>query len=348
MALTTSFNCIISPFDKFWDLSQKSNQECWLIASKAASDHVCFDVSVATAKQFLELLKVKSEYFWWGLLMSVPTTGDGSFDGTKDKLVNGEETMKVAITERVNLLTQWTKVPTVKCQQFPQWYNDVDSVLLTDAFKEGPTKRKVVALDCNEDNNKGLVRRHKIQLRIINQLILHALKNHLTTSTYKSFLAHKHNFSFIDEVSGNENHSELVVMQKMLDVCKPKTIVEVCHLEKELDSIVLWPTHNNNVRLLTTHMMTLLHEFHTKTRKHSYTDQRFITNLFRALETSPTEKILPFVDLLKSSWIMEDISLPSDIIQKLDKMHCNMVADESGKNTNKKGHQDHGAHSYGQ
>ncbi len=96
-------------------------------------------------------------------------------------------------------------------------------------------------------------------------------------------------------------------MQKMLDVCKPETIVEVRHLERELDSIVLWPTHDNNVCLLTTCMTTLLQEIHAKTGKHSYTDQRFITNLFRALETSPTAKFLSFVDQLKSSWIMEDV-----------------------------------------
>ena len=65
MAPTQSFNCIISPFDKFWDLSQKADQERWLVASKAASVHVRFDVSVATAEQFLELLKDKSEYFRW-------------------------------------------------------------------------------------------------------------------------------------------------------------------------------------------------------------------------------------------------------------------------------------------
>jgi hypothetical protein len=33
---------------------------------------------------------------------------------------------------------------------------------------------------------------------------------------------------------------------------------------------------------------------------------------------------------------MEEISLPSDIIQKLDKMHRNMVADGSWLNTNEK------------
>ena len=122
----------------------------------------------------------------------------------------------------------------------------------------------------------------------------------------------------------------------MLVVCKPKTIVEVRHLKKELDLIVLWPTHENNVRLLMTRMMTLLQEIHAKTGKHLYTNQRFITNLFCMLETSPTKIFLSFVDQLKSSWIMEDISLPSGIIQKLDKMHHNMVADGSWLNINEK------------
>jgi len=122
----------------------------------------------------------------------------------------------------------------------------------------------------------------------------------------------------------------------MLDVCKPETIVEVRHLEKELDTIVTWPTHENNVRLLTTRMMTLLQEIHAKTGSHSYTDQRFITNLFRALEASPTKKFVSFVDQHKNSWIMEDISLPSEIIAKLDKMHRNMVVDGSWTTTNEK------------
>ena len=307
-----------------------------MLAAKAPKDHVRFDVSVATADRFMELIKDKSEFYRWGLLLSVPVEGDGSFNQDKDRLANGEEAMKVSITKKVNLLTQWTKVSTARCQQFAQWYYGADAILLTDVFEADPAQRTVAQLNVNEDNNKGLVRRYKIQLRILDQLILHVLRNHLTTSTYKSFLAHKHDFSFIDEVTGNEILSGLVLMRKMLDVCKPETIVEVRHLETDLDTIVLWPTHENNVRSLTTRMMTLLQEIHAKTGKHSYTDQRFITNLFRALESSPTEKFLSFVDQLKSQWIMEDISLPSDIILKLDKMHRNMVADGSWVNTNEK------------
>jgi hypothetical protein len=117
------YNDITSPFGKPWDLSQKANQERLLIASEAASDHVRFDVSVATAKQFLELLMDKSEYYCWGPLMALPVEGDGLFDQNKAKLADWEETMKVKFTTKVHLLTQWKKVSTAKCQQFAQWFN---------------------------------------------------------------------------------------------------------------------------------------------------------------------------------------------------------------------------------
>ena len=333
---TREFNDITCPFDQFWDFSQKSHQDRWLVATRAEANHTPFDISVATADVFMELLKDKSDYYRWGALISIPLGGDGSFDETTTTHSNGAVAMKVDLRDRVDLLLQWTKVSTLRCQQFAQWFNGADDMLLDAPFEKDSSKRRVVALDCNDATNKGIVRRYKVQLRIIDQLVFHVLKNHLTASSFKSFLAHQHEFNFIDEKTGNQVKSGLVLMRKMLDVCKPETIVEVRHLEKELDSILLWPTHENNVRLLTTRMMTVLQEIHAKTGQHSYTDQRFITNLFRALESSPTEKFLHFVDQIKSQWIMEDISDPAQIILKLDKMHRNMVADGSWLNTNEK------------
>ena len=57
---------------------------------------------------------------------------------------------------------------------------------------------------------------------------------------------------------------------------------------------------------------------------------------FSCARDFPHQENLSFVDQLKSSWIMEDISLHSKIIQKLDNMHHNMVADGSWNNTNEK------------
>jgi hypothetical protein len=122
----------------------------------------------------------------------------------------------------------------------------------------------------------------------------------------------------------------------MMNVCKPETIVEVCHLKSKLNTVTLWPDHKNIVCLSTTRMMTVLQEIHAKTGASSYTDQRFIINLFHAISTSPTDKFLNFVDQIKSNWIMEEISDPAEIILKLDKMHWNMVADGTWLITNKK------------
>ncbi len=117
---TPAYNDITSPFDKPWDLSQKADQERWLVAFQSASDHVCFDISVATTETFLELLKDKSDYYCWGPLITVPISGDGAFDGTTAKLANGKDVMKINFGDKHHLLMQWTKVPTAKCQQFAQ------------------------------------------------------------------------------------------------------------------------------------------------------------------------------------------------------------------------------------
>ncbi len=152
------YNNITSPFDKPWDFSQKADQERWQVASNAASNHICFDISVMTAEMLLELLKDKSKYCCWGSLMSVPINGTSAYDDKSDKLANSDEAMKVAFGTRAHLLTQWTKVTTVKCQQFAQWFNSNDLVKFDAPFQTDVTQRKVVALDCNTKNNYGLVR----------------------------------------------------------------------------------------------------------------------------------------------------------------------------------------------
>jgi hypothetical protein len=167
-------------------------------------------------------------------------------------------------------------------------------------------------------------------------VVLHVLKNHITTTSYKSFLAHKHYFLFKDEKTGNVTYSGLILLRKMLEVSKPETIIEVRHLKKQLDEITLWPEHDNNVRQLTSKMITILQEIHAKSGTLSYTNRRFITNLFRALSSSPTKKILFFVDQLKTQWIMEELTTSSEITLKCDKMRKNMVVDGSWVTTNKK------------
>ena len=75
--------------------SLKADQARWIAATKANKDHKRFDISVATAHAFIELVQDKSEFYRWSPLMCVPVKGDGFFDGTTNTLANGEQVMRI-------------------------------------------------------------------------------------------------------------------------------------------------------------------------------------------------------------------------------------------------------------
>ncbi len=185
----------------------------------------------------------------------------------------------------------------------------------------------MVAIDPNAANNLGLVRHYKIQLCILDKLVLLTIRNNITQDSFKTFLAHKHEFAFRDKKSASVLLNGLILLCKIIEISKPKTIVEVRHLEVELDSIKLWPDMENNVRNLTSKMLQVLQETHAESGVLSYTEHRFITNVFCASLTSPTKKFVTFVDTLKNRWIMEEVTDQATILTSLDKMYKNMVAD---------------------
>ncbi len=92
----------------------------------------------------------------------------------------------------------------------------------------------------------------------------------------------------------------------------------------------------NNVRNLTSKMLQVLQEIHAKSGILSYTERRFITNIFHASLTSPTKKFVTFVDTLKNRLIMEEVTNQATILTSLDKMYKNMVADGTWVNSNNK------------
>jgi hypothetical protein len=118
-----------------------------------------------------------------------------------------------------------------------------------------PVNCLVVAINPSAANNLGLVRHYKIQLCILDKLVLLTISNHITQDSFKTFLTHKHKFAFCDKKSASVVLSRLILLCKIIEISKPKTIVKVCHLEVELDSIKLWPNMENNVRNLTSKML---------------------------------------------------------------------------------------------
>ena len=148
----------------------------------------------------MDLLLDKSSFFAWTNLFHVPTKGDGVISANTTTLTNGKDALNVGFTQREHMLLKYTSVSLKQCQQFAQWYNGPDSQALDVDF-EAAARRKVYPLDPNVPGNLGMARRYKIQLRILSNLALRTMRNHITHSSFKSFLAHKSKFSFLDEVT---------------------------------------------------------------------------------------------------------------------------------------------------
>ena len=101
----------------------------------------------------------------------------------------------------------------------------------------------------------------------------------------------------------------------------PDTIINIHALELELDNTTLHQGCGNNVNELVSDMLRPLQEIHAMIGEESYTDCRFLTNLFRAVSNFPVEKFEAFTDQSKKRWIMEEI----DDLYEIAKMMINMA-----------------------
>ncbi len=239
----------------------------------------------------MDLFKDKAFFFVWEQLFSVPISSNGLFGPASATLSNGKPIMSVNITAQLNVLWQWRSVSLLACQCYAQWFYGGNAQRLDVPFAP-PDNCLVFAINPNAADNLGLICHYKIQLCILNKLVLLTIRNHITQDSFKTFLAHKHKFAFCDKKSASDVLSGLILLRKIIEISKLETIVEVCHLEVKLDSIKLWPDMENNIRNLTSKMLQVLQEIHAKSDVLSYTECHFITNVFSVPASPPQPKKL--------------------------------------------------------
>ena len=83
-------------------------------------------------------------------------------------------------------------------------------------------------------------------------------------------------------------------------------------------------------------MLRKFQEIHARTGEASYTDNRFIANIFRDFLTCPVENIETFVDQLKHRWIMDELTDPYEFCKKIEKMAKIMNANKEFKSVTTK------------
>ena len=88
------------------------------------------------------------------------------------------------------------------------------------------TDMVIKAIDPNAAGNLGLVKRHKIRLRRLAEILHFTFKNNVTRTSYTSFQANKDKFVYKDEITGRTITCGLNLLNMVMTVMKPQLVVD--------------------------------------------------------------------------------------------------------------------------
>ena len=274
--------------------------------AKPDSGHMRFNVGVPNASTLMDLVNEKASLYRWDHLMNVPVEGTGVIDLLPKVLADGTKVCNAGFTKLMKLALYYTTVNLKQYQQYALWYNVSESEKLDNNFGKDFKTRFIETVNPNHaTENIRLANQWKIQLQTISILVLHTLCSHITLASIKPFMPYKMSFAFVDRVTRVVKYDGLILLRMMIEISKPDMVIDIRDIELELDTITLHPGCGNNVNKCISNMLQKFQEIHTRTGEASYTDNRFITNLFRAFLTCPVEKFETFVDHMKQRRIMD-------------------------------------------
>ena len=111
-------------------------------------------------------------------------------------------------------------------------------------------------------------------------------------------------FLFTDNLKGDEIGDGVILLKIILGDIKPSTVIGVQDLEEKLASETL-QKYENNVLSCTMDMEKQYKEIR-RLKPGTYDDNHFLTQLFRALETTTNEIFERTVEVVKDKWILGD------------------------------------------
>ena len=111
-------------------------------------------------------------------------------------------------------------------------------------------------------------------------------------------------FLFTDNSTGDEIGDGVILLKIILDDIKPRTDIDVQDLEEKLVSVTLQKYENN--KLSCTRDVEKLYKDIICLKPGIYDDNRFLTQFFRALETTTNDIFERTVEVVKDKYIFGD------------------------------------------
>ena len=93
----------------------------------------------------------------------------------------------------------------------------------------------------------------KQNCRIVSQIIWQTIKNHISTTSYRSFLVQKKKCVYTCAETGEVYLESFILLKMVLSVVKPDIVIDVKYLETKMKTITIINS-DNNFRTLCTHL----------------------------------------------------------------------------------------------
>ena len=320
------YNSVTTPFGRFFDMSTKEGSIQWYRMVTPADDHVKLDVLVKNSKAILNLFTDLSTTFRWARFLRIPVEGTGAIAANPTITPGGRKVFNVDFTEYKELLEEYQHISLDQIKDFVSWFMGDDSQALDKRDETDKDDMKMFPVDVNAPGNACLVNRFKVQCRIVSGVILHTIKNHFTSTSYKSFFVHKKEFSYTCSETDELSFEGFTLLKMILNVVKPDVVIDVKELEQKIRKMTLL-TCDNNFRTLATKMEELQQEINAQKGEDYFKDDHFLTEFFRACEATKNEKFENIVSTAKTNWITHKEKDKSVIINDLSNVYKNMVAE---------------------
>ena len=324
--LPTPKTVSVTPYGNFLDLSKKDKVFREMV--RADDDHTALDMNVTNSKAIVKLFQDKAITYCWMRYMRIPTTGTGATGNVPGTTPGGRPIYMANLGDFKNLIEDFNHLTMDQVMAFTSWFmGDIGQALAVRPAND----MKMKWLDVNAPGNDGLVSCFKQECRTVSYVLWHTIKNHLSPASYKSLLVRKKDFAYECTETGDVYYDGYTLLRMIYTVVKPDVIVDIKDLQNKMEKMTILSA-GNDFHKLSTSMEELQQEINAEKGEDFLKDDKLLSELFRAAEATTNEAFSLFVRIAKTNWITGKIRDKHVIVNDLNVIYRNMVAEGSWKN----------------
>jgi hypothetical protein len=314
----------VSPYGNFLDVSSKEQKLLWCEMVKPDADFVPLEMTVTNSKAIIDLFTDKAITFRWMRFMHIPLHGDGVTGSIPNRTPSGLETYSATLSMFKNLIEDLNHLTLEDVMAFASWFM---GDLSTPRAVRSTNDMTMKFLDVNASGNDGLIACFKQECRAVSCLVWHTIKNHFSAKSYKAILVRKKDFANECEETGDIVYDGYTLLCMIYMVVKPNVVIDVKDLQLKMEKMTII------FHTLSTKIKVLQQEINVEKGDNFCKDDKLLTELFRAAEATTNEAFALDIRMAKNAWITDKQTDNNAIINNLNVLYCNMVAEGSWKKT---------------